>query len=119
MLPNLCYLFKHNVSYYGVIQRCHTPVTQACMCVLLGCGRPAISPVITGYSRIVNGEEAVPHSWSWQVSLQVSIHQHFHYTDMTCQKAVRMLSRNLNSVLRECDCLYARTKLASTSAEAP
>lgn len=37
-----------------------------------GCGVPAIRPVITGYARIVNGEEAVPHSWPWQVSLQVN-----------------------------------------------
>ncbi|XP_056463645.1 chymotrypsin A [Gadus chalcogrammus] len=42
-----------------------------------GCGNPAISPVITGYSRIVNGEEAVPHSWSWQVSLQDQTGFHF------------------------------------------
>ncbi|XP_037548326.1 chymotrypsin A [Nematolebias whitei] len=42
-----------------------------------GCGVPAISPVITGYSRIVNGEEAVPHSWPWQVSLQDSTNFHF------------------------------------------
>ncbi|MBW3909087.1 trypsin-like serine protease, partial [Neisseria meningitidis] len=42
-----------------------------------GCGTPAISPVITGYSRIVNGEEAVPHSWPWQVSLQDYTGFHF------------------------------------------
>ncbi|KPP66066.1 chymotrypsin-like [Scleropages formosus] len=42
-----------------------------------GCGVPAISPVITGYSRIVNGEEAVPHSWPWQVSLQDFTGFHF------------------------------------------
>ncbi|KAB5565768.1 hypothetical protein PHYPO_G00245290 [Pangasianodon hypophthalmus] len=42
-----------------------------------GCGVPAISPVITGYARIVNGEEAVPHSWPWQVSLQDSTGFHF------------------------------------------
>lgn len=36
-----------------------------------GCGVPAIPPVVSGYARIVNGEEAVPHSWPWQVSLQV------------------------------------------------
>ncbi|XP_034040936.1 chymotrypsin A-like [Thalassophryne amazonica] len=42
-----------------------------------GCGRPAIPPVITGYSRIVNGEEAVPHSWPWQVSLQDYTGFHF------------------------------------------
>uniref|UniRef100_A0A3B1JQP9 chymotrypsin n=1 Tax=Astyanax mexicanus TaxID=7994 RepID=A0A3B1JQP9_ASTMX len=42
-----------------------------------GCGAPAIPPVITGYARIVNGEEAVPHSWPWQVSLQDSTGWHF------------------------------------------
>ncbi|KAK7944310.1 hypothetical protein WMY93_000038 [Mugilogobius chulae] len=42
-----------------------------------GCGVPAIPPVITGYSRIVNGEEAVPHSWPWQVSLQDYTGFHF------------------------------------------
>ncbi|XP_051981765.1 elastase 3 like [Xyrauchen texanus] len=34
---------------------------------VLGCGKPPIEPV---NSRVVNGEEANPHSWPWQVSLQ-------------------------------------------------
>ncbi|XP_063266958.1 chymotrypsinogen 2-like [Prinia subflava] len=34
------------------------------------CGVPAITPVIRGYNRIVNGEPAVAGSWPWQVSLQ-------------------------------------------------
>ncbi|XP_072374467.1 chymotrypsinogen 2-like [Scyliorhinus torazame] len=42
-----------------------------------GCGSPAISPVVTGYARIVNGEEAVPGSWPWQVSLQSDSGWHF------------------------------------------
>ena len=43
-----------------------------------GCGVPAIAPVITGYPhRIVNGEEAVAHSWPWQVSLQDRTGFHF------------------------------------------
>ncbi|XP_060770689.1 chymotrypsin A-like [Neoarius graeffei] len=42
-----------------------------------GCGVPAITPVITGYARIVNGETTVPHSWPWQVSLQDSTGFHF------------------------------------------
>lgn len=37
----------------------------------LDCGVPAITPVIRGYNRIVNGEPAVAGSWPWQVSLQV------------------------------------------------
>ncbi|XP_041130954.1 chymotrypsin-C-like [Polyodon spathula] len=32
-----------------------------------GCGVPAIQPVL---SRVVNGVDAIPHSWPWQISLQ-------------------------------------------------
>ncbi|XP_043935037.1 chymotrypsinogen A-like [Protopterus annectens] len=42
-----------------------------------GCGIQAIKPVISGYARIVNGEEAVPGSWPWQVSLQDWTGWHF------------------------------------------
>ncbi|KAM7424811.1 hypothetical protein PAMA_000936 [Pampus argenteus] len=42
-----------------------------------GCGTPAISPQVSSYARIVNGEEAVPHSWPWQVSLQDYTGFHF------------------------------------------
>ncbi|XP_019215462.1 chymotrypsin B, partial [Oreochromis niloticus] len=41
------------------------------------CGAPAIPPRVTGYARIVHGEEAVPHSWPWQVSLQQTNGFHF------------------------------------------
>ncbi|XP_029115121.1 ovochymase-1 [Scleropages formosus] len=33
------------------------------------CGKPTIAPVVG--TRIVNGEPAKPHSWPWQVSMQV------------------------------------------------
>lgn len=35
------------------------------------CGKPVIPPAVV--SRIVNGEPATPHSWPWQVSMQVRI----------------------------------------------
>ncbi|GCB61926.1 chymotrypsinogen 2-like [Scyliorhinus torazame] len=41
------------------------------------CGVPAISPLVTGYARIVNGENAVSGSWPWQVSLQDTTGWHF------------------------------------------
>uniref|UniRef100_A0A8C8VG53 chymotrypsin n=1 Tax=Pelusios castaneus TaxID=367368 RepID=A0A8C8VG53_9SAUR len=42
------------------------------------CGVQEIQPVISGYARIVNGEEAAPGSWPWQVSLQVKLfNSHF------------------------------------------
>ncbi|XP_061101729.1 chymotrypsin B-like [Conger conger] len=52
----------------------------SCFAVLgaaYGCGTPAIPPVVSGYARIVSGEEAVPHSWPWQVSLQDYTGFHF------------------------------------------
>ncbi|XP_063056125.1 chymotrypsin-like protease CTRL-1 [Engraulis encrasicolus] len=43
----------------------------------LGCGVPAIRPQVSGYQKIVNGENAVSGSWPWQVSLQQSNGFHF------------------------------------------
>uniref|UniRef100_A0A8C0QTH9 Chymotrypsinogen B-like n=1 Tax=Canis lupus dingo TaxID=286419 RepID=A0A8C0QTH9_CANLU len=44
-----------------------------------GCGVPAIHPQLSGLSRIINGEDAVPNSWPWQVSLQVRGNSGFHF----------------------------------------
>nr|XP_035965234.1 chymotrypsin-like elastase family member 3B isoform X3 [Halichoerus grypus] len=41
-----------------------------------GCGRPSHQPS----ARVVNGEDAVPHSWPWQVSLQYKKDGAFHHT---------------------------------------
>ncbi|KAG5281171.1 hypothetical protein AALO_G00068190 [Alosa alosa] len=32
-----------------------------------GCGTPATEPLMT---RVVNGVDAIPNSWPWQISLQ-------------------------------------------------
>ncbi|KAK9391959.1 proproteinase E-like [Crotalus adamanteus] len=40
-------------------------------------GIPPTPPVRTG--RVVNGEEAIPHSWPWQVSLQYQSGDYFYY----------------------------------------
>ncbi|XP_042283134.1 chymotrypsin B-like [Thunnus maccoyii] len=53
------------------------PTSQEIPRVQGGCGTPAIPPDISGYSDIVNGEEAKPHSWPWQVSLQKSSGSHY------------------------------------------
>ncbi|KAM6409176.1 chymotrypsin-like protease CTRL-1 [Rhynochetos jubatus] len=42
-----------------------------------GCGVPAISPSVQYSERIVNGQDAVPGSWPWQVSLQTRSGSHF------------------------------------------
>ncbi|XP_053546311.1 chymotrypsin-like elastase family member 2A [Bombina bombina] len=42
-----------------------------------GCGVPAVQPAV---SRVVNGEEAVPNSWPWQVSLQYIYNGYWYHT---------------------------------------
>ncbi|KAM3828821.1 chymotrypsin-like protease CTRL-1 [Vipera latastei] len=40
--------------------------------VACGCGNPSIKPNVKASERIINGVNAIPGSWPWQVSLQVS-----------------------------------------------
>ncbi|CAN7996454.1 unnamed protein product, partial [Ixodes hexagonus] len=35
------------------------------------CGKPKILPMMSEGDRVIGGQEAVPHSWPWQVSLQL------------------------------------------------
>ncbi|NXU27728.1 CTRL protease, partial [Thalassarche chlororhynchos] len=42
-----------------------------------GCGVPTISPSVYYSERIINGQNAVPGSWPWQVSLQTRSGSHF------------------------------------------
>ncbi|XP_054056379.1 chymotrypsin-like protease CTRL-1 [Rissa tridactyla] len=42
-----------------------------------GCGVPAISPLVQYSEKIINGHNAVPGSWPWQVSLQTRSGSHF------------------------------------------
>ncbi|XP_035881010.1 proproteinase E-like [Phyllostomus discolor] len=41
-----------------------------------GCGRPSFNPS----TRVVNGQDAVPYSWPWQISLQYEKNGDFHHT---------------------------------------
>nr|DBA29547.1 TPA: hypothetical protein GDO54_009769 [Pyxicephalus adspersus] len=54
-----------------------------------GCGVPAIKPIISGYARIVNGENAVSGSWPWQVSLQVF--RHPSYSSLTTANDITLI----------------------------
>jgi len=42
-----------------------------------GCGSPAFEP---DANRVVNGQDARPHSWPWQISLQVKHGSRYHHT---------------------------------------
>ncbi|KFO24628.1 chymotrypsinogen B [Fukomys damarensis] len=48
------------------------------------CGSPAIPPVLSGLARIIHGEDAVPGSWPWQVSLQDETGFHFCGGSLIC-----------------------------------
>ncbi|XP_065106434.1 chymotrypsin-like elastase family member 2A [Paramisgurnus dabryanus] len=43
-------------------------VASVLIASVFGCGQPPIEPVTP---RVVNGSEARPHSWPWQISLQI------------------------------------------------
>ncbi|XP_003472158.1 chymotrypsinogen B-like [Cavia porcellus] len=53
-----------------------------------GCGVPDIPPVLSDLARIINGENAVPGSWPWQVSLQTNTGFHYCGGSLICENWV-------------------------------
>ncbi|XP_069893096.1 chymotrypsin-like elastase family member 3B [Dipodomys merriami] len=51
-------------------------ISLLCLALATGCGRCFYNPS----GRVVNGEDAVPYSWPWQVSLQYEKEGAFHHT---------------------------------------
>ncbi|CAH1248090.1 CTRB2 [Branchiostoma lanceolatum] len=49
----------------------------ALLTVASGCGVPTYPARTTGMTRVVGGEDAAPHSWPWQASLQTSDNAHY------------------------------------------
>lgn len=77
-------------------------------------GSPPSPPVLSGLTRIVNGEDAVPGSWPWQVSLQVrGLLQGSGHPGWGPGWGCRQVG------VADPPHLPARTKPASTSAEVP
>uniref|UniRef100_A0A8C3KTV3 Chymotrypsin like n=1 Tax=Calidris pygmaea TaxID=425635 RepID=A0A8C3KTV3_9CHAR len=52
-------------------------LATAPICLGRRCGVPAISPLVQYNEKIINGHNAVPGSWPWQVSLQTRSGSHF------------------------------------------
>uniref|UniRef100_A0A8C6TPH8 Peptidase S1 domain-containing protein n=1 Tax=Neogobius melanostomus TaxID=47308 RepID=A0A8C6TPH8_9GOBI len=73
---NLCSTYTQKTplfipNYYFVIQKLHSVIIFHLPAWPGDCGCPAIEPS-NATLRVVNGVEAVPHSWPWQVSMQAS-----------------------------------------------
>lgn len=65
-----CYIINRKLP--GIFAMCRDMQLISRLCAWLsGCGVPSIKPQVSGYNKIVNGENAVSGSWPWQVSLQV------------------------------------------------
>ncbi|MGH0114572.1 UNVERIFIED_CONTAM: hypothetical protein FKN15_022045 [Acipenser sinensis] len=88
-----------------------------------GCGVSQIRPVISGYARIVNGEEAVPGSWPWQVSLQglTIAHTFNKITEKNAFNIVILLIKGLSDVISNCvrADLYNKLNIIGTSLTTP
>uniref|UniRef100_A0A672JV36 chymotrypsin n=1 Tax=Sinocyclocheilus grahami TaxID=75366 RepID=A0A672JV36_SINGR len=85
----------------------HSCLMNNVLCsVITGCGVPAIKPQTIG-SRIVNGQNAISGSWPWQVSLQVTLPNSFHFCGGS------LINENWVLTAAHCDKLVSKLSLVT------
>ena len=60
------------------------------------CGNPVVKPN-TGTQRVVNGVEAIPHSWPWQVSMQVPLTSSISVPELGIERSFYFVTMHFSS----------------------